>query len=224
MAHYSCKNFNSEFKCLNEQVHSSLSDYLFLFFYICEIFQIISLLPKESLIHKITNGLLFNLGLNIISALNLTFQDYWFYYRLVCGVSILSSLLSLAVVIFKKKLFKGSSYFKYLEFISEFILPTLGHIGFMPILSSLLTIFSCEEGSSDHTLDSFLTQDCSQYCYSGSHIYYSIVSTLAILFHLLFFIYLRPFWESAQPSLHIHSSAKYLSALSLFQVVLALLS
>ena len=169
-----------------------------------------------------TNGFLFNLGLNIIVASNLTFQDFWIFYRLICAISFFSSILSLAVLILRKRLFKDHSCLKPLEFASEFILPIIGHIGFMPILTSLLTIFSCKEGSTDKILDSFLTQDCSQNCYSGDHIYYSIGSTFAIFFHLLFFIYLRPFWELSQPSLHIHTSARYLSALSIFQVILAL--
>lgn len=48
--------------------------------------------------------------------------------------------------------------------LAEIIIPILGHIGFLPIMSTLFNIFLCDKSIGDEFTDSFMNKDCYEFC------------------------------------------------------------
>ena len=86
----------------------------------------------------------------------------------------------------------------------------------------LINIFKCTEGISDNLTDSFLYQDCTTFCYSGTHKNFAVITFLIIVFCLPLMIINRPNLEIIQKSLSLRTKPRYLYILSLIQFSLVI--
>ena len=220
---FSKRKFESPVEKMVSQVYPTYYDHLFMMFFFSQCLQIMALQPSSSIYLKITGKVTYTLGLDLISAFDLKFEDYWRFLNIFLIISAGFGLLTVIVVAFKNVLKKKFYFLAIFEYIAESILPVLGHIGFLPIFKMSFSIYQCEEGTSDDLFESFFFRDCTEYCYKGKHKFYVIVSSLALLAYTVTSIYYRPYWETTQTDLRIKTKAFYLSVLSVFQVILVLI-
>lgn len=76
----------------------------------------------------------------------------------------------------------------------EFLLPVLGNLGFLPIISTLLNVFVCDESIGDGFDESFLAKDCYEFCWKDFHLIYALASIVGLLVYEPLAVYARPFW------------------------------
>jgi hypothetical protein len=220
---FSYRRFNYSVTRFTENVHLTYNDIIHQFFMVCELLQILSLEPQDGILSKSTNNLNRILNTDLITSLDLKFDDFWNFYTLLlvlCGVwSVLASLSFLI----KREVLNSNQYLFILKFLSNSLIPIIGHICFLPLSLMLLSIYKCEEGISDDLFESFLYRDCTEFCYKGKHKQVVIISIFTIAIFLSVSIFLRPTWEIGHDDQHIRTKVSYFSVLSVFQFVLVLI-
>lgn len=219
-AYLSYKTFNCNIESMSEKVHATYNDKTFIFFFVLEFFQIITLEPANGIFAKNLNSLQFFVGFDFIEYFNFQFSDFWKVYFVLIIVSTVFVVMAAIVFVLRKFLIRSSRGLYLFGIFSETILPFIGHVGFFPITLQLLMIFDCGEGIGDTLLDGFMKRDCSEFCYQGKHKLYVIPSSIVIFLFLFTSTFLRPFWEISQINLHLKTRPIYLSLLSIFQVLL----
>jgi hypothetical protein len=146
---FSYRRFNYSVTRFTENVHLTYNDIIHQFFMVCELLQILSLEPQDGILSKSTNNLNRILNTDLITSLDLKFDDFWNFYTLLlvlCGVwSVLASLSFLI----KREVLNSNQYLFILKFLSNSLIPIIGHICFLPLSLMLLSIYKCEEGISD---------------------------------------------------------------------------
>lgn len=106
----------------------------------------------------------------------------------------------------------------------EKILPILGNLCFLPIVSTLLNVYLCVEavdrGGDVGFTDTFLYKDCYQTCWKFPHFIYAISASIALFCYVPSAVYFRPTWQDFQPSLHVFSTPAHLMTKSIYQLAL----
>ncbi|CAG9328047.1 unnamed protein product [Blepharisma stoltei] len=83
--------------------------------------------------------------------------------------------------------------------LSIYFLPIVGEILFLPLNLYLFETFQCTSSIGDSFKDSFNNQDCSTFCWQGEHMYYVIISWLAIIVYMPTSVYFRFTWKNELP-------------------------
>jgi hypothetical protein len=159
-----------------------------------------------------------SLGLDLDNVVNLTQGMYWIVLNCVLGgvgLYLLVSLLKLTKA--RDWIAKLWSSFHYW---SDLLLPSLGNLLFLPIISTLTQVFLCNKAFGPSFTSSFLNKDCYQHCWSGSHLGYCIGSAVALLLYIPLATYTRPLWQELQTNVSIKASPPALMIKSAFQVFL----
>lgn len=119
-------------------------------------------------------------------------------FNMVVDVCMGLTALLVILYIFKvsgiKKRYPNNYYVQGFQKISDFLLPILDDILFLPIMQIFLEVFVCIETSGDDRYDMFLFQDCYLNCWTGTHLYYVIASGICVACYVPIAIYLRPIW------------------------------
>lgn len=215
-AKLSCGKYKN-FRMLTQKKLLSFSDMVFLSYFFFQFVQLVVIGPKQDSLYYVANNLYILLSVNFLDFLRLSFYNYWAFY---CCLLIVTLLLELLILVFT---IKHSILQEKITIITELVFPVIGNIGFLPILSMLMTIYNCNHGISENLSDSYLDQDCTIFCYTGKHLIYSILATPCICIYIYAFIYYRRLWEKTQSCLHLETKTVYLSVLSVLQVLFAIL-
>jgi hypothetical protein len=104
------------------------------------------------------------------------------------------------------------------------LMPILGNLMFIPIISTLINVFQCDQSLDGTIAQSVLYQDCYQTCWTQHHIAYAVVSGIFILIYQPLAVFLRPVWQDYLPLLHVKALPSYLTFKSAFQVLLIVLN
>ena len=103
------------------------------------------------------------------------------------------------------------------------LLPLLGNVCFLPIVTSLLSLFQCGQAASadpDPGLrDTYLLEDCYMSCWSEEHLKLTVPALLAFVIYVPSAVFLRPMWQETQETLHIPVSPAHLMVKSLYQLL-----
>jgi len=165
-------------------------------------------------LHTVSAGV----GLDLDSVINLMQGMYWTVLNCVLGGVVLYLLISAL------KLTKGGIWITRLwgsfQYWSDLLLPSLGNLLFLPIVSTLTQVFLCNKASGPAFTSSFLNKDCYQHCWSGAHLGYCIGSAVALILYIPAATYTRPLWQELQTIGSIKSSPPALMIKSAFQVFL----
>ena len=111
-----------------------------------------------------------------------------------------------------------------LEWWSDLLMPTFGNVLFLPIVSTLVSVFLCYNASGPDLTDSFLVKDCYQHCWTDAHITYVVGSGVALLLYVPLGVFTRPLWQETQRNAHIKAAPVALMARSVVQMALIVLS
>jgi hypothetical protein len=94
----------------------------------------------------------------------------------------------------------------------------------MPMFSMLMKIFLWDKGSGDSLSDYYLDQDCTTFCYQGIHRTTAVIATITIAIFCRVRFTADPYGNEHSFLFHIKTKSSYLSALSIFQVIIAILN
>ncbi|CAG9309812.1 unnamed protein product [Blepharisma stoltei] len=112
---------------------------------------------------------------------------------------------------FSKVLFKAS-------------LPIVGNILFLPMISVFLNVTQCDQQIGPEPRQSFVRNDCSTFCWHGSHSILAILSGLCLVFYIPLAIYFKPFWGLSNENINIKTLPLFLMLKSVFQVSVIVLN
>lgn len=104
-------------------------------------------------------------------------------------------------------------YMKWDKYVPAFIMDAfpifgavVGTVAFIPIMSTLLSIFQCTEESNGTP---FLARDCQVWCWKGKHLTASIVSGISILLYLPLVLWARPIWQEVRDGTILRAHPTY---------------
>ncbi|CAG9334165.1 unnamed protein product [Blepharisma stoltei] len=92
--------------------------------------------------------------------------------------------------------------FNFLGILEDFnlwVLPIVGDVLFLPINLYLFETYQCTSSIGDNFKDSFHDHYCSTFCWQDEHIYYVIISSIAIYLYTPASLYYRFFWKDNLP-------------------------
>ena len=214
---FSYKYFKNSYIELEKNQEMNLSDYFYLLFFVFEFFEFTSLGPKNGIFSITFNKIQFLLAMDFYNYFDFTFEKFWMLYTMILSVAYIFLLLSLLVFLIRTELFEKFYITNKVKDFSDRALPFIGHIGFLPLISLLMNILTCEEGIGEDLEESFLERDCSQFCYKGRHKEFFIAGIIASAGFLSIGCFLRPYWEINQYTLNLSTRSWYLSVLSVVQ-------
>lgn len=177
---------------LNVKQEISFLDFVVGLTIVIEFFQYAAIGPDHKSISifldKISNGLSLDLG----SFIKLDNGVFWIITDIVLLLSLLWVILCIVVLFRLDELFSRFIIFKYLSQMSDYLMPILGNLCFIPFISILLDNFVCDESIGNDFSDSFLAKDCYQFCWTGYHNVYAILSGIALLSYQPLAVFCRP--------------------------------
>ncbi|CAG9321867.1 unnamed protein product [Blepharisma stoltei] len=183
-----------------------------------EFFQIISMGPDVKAISSLVGHVGDGFSLNLDSIYHMKGNVFWILISCTYGLTLLWLILCGVVLFQLDAVFPKSSLFKLLVQFSESMMPILGNLLFIPIISILLDVFVCDESIGENFTDSFLWKDCTQFCWDGMHIAFAVLSGVAILIYHPLAVFCRPLWQELQPMLHVKTSPLHLMVKTVFEI------
>ena len=211
--------FKNNYRELQENQVMNLNDYIFILFFVSEFFELASLGPKNGIFSFALNRTELIAALDLANYFDFNFERFWTLYIIVLIVTYTYIILTLLFLVLSQDFIQKNYVLSKLQDLSNVILPLIGHIGFLPLISMLMNIFICEEGLGKDLEESYLERDCTQFCYSGKHRSFVVAGIIATSGFIIISCFLRPYWESIQVSLNLSTKAWYLSVLSVFQAL-----
>lgn len=127
---------------------------------------------------------------------------YWVSFWVCVVIGFLFSIY-IFVLIFQFDMHLPNTFIAALTVIGPFV----GTIAFIPLLSTLLSVFQCEEASMGRE---FLQRDCQTWCWEGMHLTAAIFSSISIIFFLPLALWARPVWHKVRVNMKIKANANYL--------------
>ena len=223
-AYLAYRYLNPVIKPLTEKQVITFADMIFILYFFFQFVQLTTVGPDQDSYKYLLNNFQVLISLDFSLYFQVQFENFWKLFFSVLCFAIVWIFLCFAVIFKCDDAFEDNFFCGKIKFLTELLLPILGHIGFLPIFSMLLNIFLCNKAIGSSLTDSYLDADCAEFCYTGTHRAYAVISAIAISFYLPLAIYCRSIWESTQPSLNLATSPTYLSLLSIFQVTIVILN
>ena len=213
-----------DYKLLTKKQIISFADMVYASYFAFQFFQLLSEGPDQEPYKYIVGDFQILISLDFNLYYNLQFENFWRLFYFVFSCTVFWIVLCI-ITIFKCELtFEDNFLCGRLQLLIDYVVPILGHIGFMPFFSMLMSIFMCNNAIGDSITDAFFDGDCTISCYTGQHQVLVVLTSICIVFFLILVIYCRPLWESSQSSLHLATSPLYLCFLTIFQVIIVVLN
>lgn len=164
------------------------------------------------------------LSLNYELFFNIEYEVFWHVFTFNFILAILWIFFSIVYIL--KLDYRYNNFFSFLGFnrILQNLIPIIGHIGYLPLVSMLMSIYLCLDGIGYDLQSSFMVQDCTTFCYKGKHLNFVIFTTIILFSFIIISTLARLHWEKTSAFLNFRTSQIYLSALSLAQIVLIILN
>ena len=217
------KMFNFKLVPIENDNIMSMDDKFYLLYFFVQFFEIMALSPTSGIFESSFKNLNFLFGFDLIRYYNFTYDSFWYFYKILIGISLTFFGLSLIFLFKLQNILDHSYLLSKLNDLARIYLPIIGHIGFLPIISLLFSIFLCEEAIGDKLEDSFIFTDCTTFCYTKKHKNFVVLGSISITFFVVSSSLSRALWETIPNSLNLRTKTFYLSCLSIFQVVLIVL-
>lgn len=197
-------------------------DVLVLFAVVCDYFQFAAVGPNLANLSHLAMSASAALGYDMERLINITNGVYWIVLDTALALVVVWTLICfLKFTRLDVKLGKICSVFDYW---TELLMPTLGNLLFLPIISTLTNVYLCFKSTSDSLKDSFLNKDCYEYCWRSGHIGYAIGSGIGLMCYIPLAVFTRPLWQELQHNVHVKAQPLALMVKSAVQVFLIVLS
>ncbi|CAG9309874.1 unnamed protein product [Blepharisma stoltei] len=207
---------NITIKKLSTATRVHFEDYILMWFMAADFFQFISQGPDISELYIwLSKACSYSL---IHFDSSVTGDIYWIYLYSAMIIACFW-IFSAFILIFKLKML-DSWMLRYARKISLLLLPIIGNLLFVPMISVLLSIFQCDKGIGSIITDSFIKNDCTTYCWTQE---YSIWGALSIIFlatYIPLTIYFREYYENVNDHINIKTNPRFILEKSIFQVII----
>ncbi|CAG9319095.1 unnamed protein product [Blepharisma stoltei] len=189
-----------------------------------EFFQFASMGPNISEL-SLTLGNFSNiLILELTNIIKLKNGVFWIIVDAVYGL-ILAWISMCIVTIFRlDEKYSKFWIFWAINWLSDFLMPILGNLCFIPFISICLDIFVCDHSIGENFTDSFLSYDCYYFCWKDEHLVYAILSIFALLCYAPLAVFCRPLWQELQPMLHVKAAPHFLMIKTIIQIILIVMN
>ncbi|CAG9335588.1 unnamed protein product [Blepharisma stoltei] len=148
---------------------------------------------------------------------------FWIYVELVIGAVGLWLYFSIHMILRLDTKFVNF-FSAYSKTLATIIMPFLGNACFLPIVSVLISVFQCDQSIGDGLTQSFVRNDCNEFCYKNYHLHLAFISLAALVIYLPLAIYFRPFWDNSNDDANIKPRSLFLMVKSLLQVCIIVLN
>ncbi|CAG9331875.1 unnamed protein product [Blepharisma stoltei] len=209
---------------LTQREEISFQDLIVGFTICIEFFQFSAMGPDFSPISVLLSDLSNSFSLDLDDVLKMESGVFWIIVDAVFGGIALWLLLCIVVLTRLDERFPSFSPFRFLDWVADYLMPILGNLCFIPFVSICLDIFVCDQSIGDSFTDSFLSKDCTYFCWKDEHLVYAILSFFALLAYEPFAVFCRPLWQELQLFLHVKTVPLYLMVKSIFQIALIVLN
>lgn len=182
-----------------------LEDMLMFWFVFIEGFQFISIGPTSGQLSHFLSSFADLLSLKFTKSHYFRNHNYWLAFNLLIGSGYLW------ILFFFISHIPICRYFKLkLKQIVELATPIMANYLFIPIISGLFSILSCDQAIGDSLKSSFFFYDCSVFCWTNTHLD-KVVQSLALLtFYVPISIYYRTRWQEHNSEINFKASSSYL--------------
>lgn len=217
------KWWNSDIKPLVQSSEIKFGDYIVMIVIVVDLFQIMGMGPDLTPFLFGASKIPDFISVNMSNIINFTKDIYWMGVYITLITCLIWFYLSV-VVIFRLDEKLKYSVLKFSNTLAISLMPIIGDLLFLPIVSILLFIFDCNEGTGTSITESFLTKDCSTYCWKSQHLIYSILSVFTLLVFLPLSIFLRPVWQELVAEMNIKTNSIFHITKGILQVLLVILN
>jgi len=214
--------WNIRIKVLTKKEPIMTEDVLVLFTVLCDYFQFAAVGPNLADLSHFMMTISASVGYDMDKLINISQGIYWVV--LDVALALVFAWTTLCFLKFTRldavitKLWSGFEYW------TDLLMPTLGNLLFLPIVSTLTNVFLCFKSTSASLKDSFLNKDCFERCWSSKHLGYVVGSGLGLLCYIPLAVFTRPLWQQLQPNLHVKAEPLGLMVKSAVQVFLIVAS
>lgn len=218
------KFWKLEYPLMTEKKEISMQDTALMLTVFLELFQIAAMGPDilnlSGLLAYLASSLTYSLD-DLISLKNGVFWYILLSVMLCCSYWL---LLCIVWIFGLHERFYGNYLFRLFGWSIINLMPIIGNLLFIPIISTLINVFLCDHAIDDSYSSSILDKDCFQMCWTKQHISYAAPCGIFILAYQPLAVYFRPLWQEQLPLLHIKTSPRYLMLKSVYQVTLIVLN
>ena len=207
------RNKNLAYPRLTVKQPISVEDFLVLSAVLVDFCQLAALFPHLKSLSYTINQTLLEISLYVTQFATVTPEIYWIVLSAVIVMVYFWVLISLLLL-------AGCRWIlccDVLELWADVFMPTFF---FMPIISTLTSVFQCSKGVSEKLTDSFFDKDCTEFCWRGTHLGYAIASGLALVLYIPLAQQARVRYQEVQANLHVKAWPGAVLAKSTFQVYL----
>lgn len=218
------KWWRMEFPRLVKKEEISPSDVLVLASLVIEFFQHLAMGPDSSSLIQSLPRLSESLTLDLQSFFSMTQGGFWLLLDFVFGVC---AFWLFALVMLHYDLWRYTEricMFPTMKTVTDLLMPLIGSVCFLPIISVLLEVFLCDQATGNNITDAVLTKDCYQHCWVFPHSLYVSLAVLALIIYVPPAVFYRPLWQHLQSNLHVMTSPAYLMEKTIFQLILIVLN
>lgn len=210
--------WNVKIEVLTQKEPIMIEDVLVLFTVLCDYFQFAAVGPNLANLSSFMMSLSASAGYDMEKLINITNGIYWVVLDVALALVLVWTMICLLkftrLDVLFNKLWSGFEYWV------DLLMPTLGNLLFLPIISTLTNVFLCFKSTSDSLKDSFLNKDCFQPCWSNKHLGYVVGSGVGLLCYIPLAVFTRPLWQELQRNGHVKAQPLGLMVKSAVQVIL----
>ncbi|CAG9313271.1 unnamed protein product [Blepharisma stoltei] len=213
-------NFTKAYPKLTLRKEIQFADSVVMATMLIEIFQYINIGPvfKEDPVTDYLSGL-FNADID--KFVEFKGEVYWIGLNIVLG-TVCFWLVTVALIMsHNDRLIKSIFCFRWIYSFKDYLMPLLGNMLFVPIMTILLTVFKCSKSIGNDLDESYMDTDCYQYCWEGTHLGYAIGCIFALILYFPIAVFNRPHWTNIQDddNQNIRCQPEYIMTKSVTQVL-----
>jgi len=202
----------------------STSDVVVLGSLVIEFFQHLAMGPDTSQLIQSLPALTQSLTLDLQSFFSMSQGGFWLLLDFIFAMC---AFWLFALLMLHYDLWRCTDricIFPTLKTLTDLLMPVMGSVCFLPIISVLLEVFLCDQATGRQLTDAVLTKDCYQHCWVFPHTLYVSLAVLSLVIYVPPAVFYRPLWQLLQSNLHVKNSPAYLMEKTVFQVTLIVLN
>ncbi|CAG9310181.1 unnamed protein product [Blepharisma stoltei] len=201
---------------LTTPIHSHFEDYIVMGIIVIDLFQFISQGPDISGLFPWLSWLSNYSVIHFDS--NVSGDAYWdyLYLALIISCYCVASAFLLA--------FKTFKILNYARDLSMIMLPIIGNMMFVPMISIILSIFECDKGIGPNVSDSFIKHDCATYCWGDKYLIWGVFSIISLIAYIPLSLYFRIYYENTNDYINIKAKPLFTIEKTIIQLLIVVLT
>lgn len=143
----------------------STNDFFLMGTIFVELFQYAAMGPEFRSLSSFLNVMALSLSIDLDATLTMSAGVYWIFLEATLVLCLVWLLFGLGMIKNIDIKYEHIECCKTCGYYGENILPIIGNVMFLPIVSILLDVFICDESSDGEFENAFMYRDCYEYCW-----------------------------------------------------------